>query len=755
MRSVGAGDMKWTGMDRMKTGQDTYGFIELYFQGLTEEPFASEAEQWSAWERFVDMLCMISLVMKEHRLPESLARIGCLLEDEELVKTLEPGERTFFPCRQRVRAVFELLLEKGRISPDGDGIRLPLSGFLSENLEPVEMTAFLLAACGDRSRKYERIFGVLQEEKSGTAKPTAGLVHDLCGLFLEESENAPEILLDEDRFLNRFLLQPERDNARLSRLSRPITLRKPVLSLLYGNTKMLGGMAYCGEVLEEGDTGRVICHQEELNLLRQAFVRMSVLQEEGVILLQGAPGAGKRYLAQAMGDSLGMEVLCIHGKKLFTKGPEAVAQALEEAVLKTVLAGHILYLDLNGVGREEAGPLAQALVNLRDYAGRFLVGADALWMEEPEILGHVYRIPVGMPGTREQKAFWEHFAREYRIRFAEDVDLNQLVSLYDLSPGRIREALVCAMLAAPMTGDAFLLSKRGLEEEIRHQCSGGLGRYAARLDSPFVWEDLQLSGESRKQLGYACDRIRFRSVVNEEYGFGRKLPYGRGLSILLYGPPGTGKTMTAQVLANELGLDIYRIDLSQIGSKYIGETEKNLGAVFDAARFSNAILFFDEADALFTKRTEVASSNDRHANAETAYLLQRIEEYSGVSILATNVMQNFDNAFKRRMTFLIPIGQPGEEERLALWKKVFPGEAPLEKEIDFGMYARVAELTGSGIKSAALTAAYRAAAEHRKIGNQDLIEAVDQEYRRIGRTGIDQELYAALYMKMEKGGSHV
>ena len=198
----------------------------------------------------------------------------------------------------------------------------------------------------------------------------------------------------------------------------------------------------------------------------------------------------------------------------------------------------------------------------------------------------------------------------------------------------------------------------------------------------------------------------------------------------------------------ELGLSIYRIDLSQIGSKYIGETEKNLGAVFNAARFSNAILFFDEADALFTKRTEVSNSNDRHANAETAYLLQKIEEYSGVSILATNVMQNFDNAFKRRMTFLIPIGQPGEEERLALWSRVFPEEAPLEKEIDFSVYARVAELTGSGIKSAALAAAYRAAAERRKIGNQDLIEAVDFEYRRTGRTGVDQELYAALYMKM-------
>ena len=724
-----------------KTEQDTYGFIKLYFPEAKEDPFVSEAEQWSAWERFIDLLCMISLVMKEQKLPESLGRIGCLLEDEALVKTLEPREKAAFPCRARVRAIYEELIRRG--AEDA-----PLSRFLSLDLKPVETMAFLLAACADRSRKYERIFGILQEEKSGTAKPTAGVVHDLCALFLEEPENAPEILLDEDRFLNRFLLQPERDNPRLSRLSRPITLRKPVLSLLYGNTEMLGRMTYCAEVLDEGNTDVVISHRKELNRLTQVYVRMTVLQEEGMIWLQGASGAGKKYLAQAMGDSLGMDVLCLHVKKLLTQSPEAVNEALAQAVLKTVLAHHVLYLNMNGICKEEAGPVMQMLVYVKDYAGRILIGADASWMEEPEIMGNTFRIPVDLPGTEEQKAFWKHFAEEYRIRFAKDVDLDQLVSLYDLTPGRIRRTLSCVMCMSPMGKGGFLASRRELEEEIRRQCSGSLGQYAVRLQSPFGWEDLTLSEESRKLLERACDRVRYRSVVNDAWGFGRKLPYGRGLSIVLYGPPGTGKTMAAQVLAKELGLSIYRIDLSQIGSKYIGETEKNLGAVFDAARFSNAILFFDEADALFTKRTEVSNSNDRHANAETAYLLQKIEEYSGVSILATNVMQNFDNAFKRRMTFLIPIGQPGEEERLALWSRVFPEEAPLEKEIDFSVYARVAELTGSGIKSAALAAAYRAAAERRKIGNQDLIEAVDFEYRRTGRTGVDQELYAALYMKM-------
>lgn len=461
-----------------KTEQDTYGFIKLYFPEAKEDPFVSEAEQWSAWERFIDLLCMISLVMKEQKLPESLGRIGCLLEDEALVKTLEPREKAAFPCRARVRAIYEELIRRG--AEDA-----PLSRFLSLDLKPVEVMAFLLAACADRNRKYERIFGILQEEKSGTAKPTAGVVHDLCALFLEEPENAPEILLDEDRFLNRFLLQPERDNPRLSRLSRPITLRKPVLSLLYGNTEMLGRMTYCAEVLDEGNTDVVISHRKELNRLTQVYVRMTVLQEEGMIWLQGASGAGKKYLAQAMGDSLGMDVLCLHVKKLLTQSPEAVNEALAQAVLKTVLAHHVLYLNMNGICKEEAGPVMQMLVYVKDYAGRILIGADASWMEEPEIMGNTFRIPVDLPGTEEQKAFWKHFAEEYRIRFAKDVDLDQLVSLYDLTPGRIRRTLSCVMCMSPMGKGGFLASRRELEEEIRRQCSGSLGQYAVRLQSPF------------------------------------------------------------------------------------------------------------------------------------------------------------------------------------------------------------------------------------------------------------------------------
>ena len=163
--------------------------------------------------------------------------------------------------------------------------------------------------------------------------------------------------------------------------------------------------------------------------------------------------------------------------------------------------------------------------------------------------------------------------------------------------------------------------------------------------------------------------------------------------MILYGPPGTGKTMAAQIMAQDIGMTLYRVDLSQLVDKYIGETEKNLSALFEAAKGSNGILFFDEADALFAKRTDVESSNDRHANSEVAFLLQQIEEYDGLSILATNAVQNFDAAFKRRMTYMISVDRPDNEERLKIWENVFPKDTPVDENVNFELYSRVEGMT--------------------------------------------------------------
>ena len=218
----------------------------------------------------------------------------------------------------------------------------------------------------------------------------------------------------------------------------------------------------------------------------------------------------------------------------------------------------------------------------------------------------------------------------------------------------------------------------------------------------------------------------------EQWGFERILPYGRGISMLFTGPPGTGKTMSALVMAKAMGTELYRVDLTRVVSKYIGETEKNLAEIFDRAALSGAILFFDEADSLFGKRSEVKDSHDKYANMETSYLLQKMEEYEGLTILATNFSQNLDDAFMRRIHYIIKFPFPDAEQREQLWRSVLPANMPTE-ELDFPFLAKTFELSGGPIKNIVLTAAYMAAEQGSHVTMKHMVEAAIQEYKKTGK----------------------
>jgi SpoVK/Ycf46/Vps4 family AAA+-type ATPase len=214
---------------------------------------------------------------------------------------------------------------------------------------------------------------------------------------------------------------------------------------------------------------------------------------------------------------------------------------------------------------------------------------------------------------------------------------------------------------------------------------------------------------------------------------------GKGLNALFAGPSGTGKTMGAEVVARDLGLDLYKIDLSTVMSKYVGETEKNLERIFRAARNSNAILFFDEADALFGKRSEVRDAHDRYANVEISYLLQRMEEYDGLVILTSNLSQNMDEAFVRRMHFTVEFPYPEAEDRKRIWEIVFPQQAPLAAGVDFAALAERYRLTGGNIRNIALTAAFLAARDGGVIDMQHLLWATRREFQKMGRLADERE----------------
>ncbi|MBK9745610.1 MAG: ATP-binding protein [Chloroflexi bacterium] len=258
-----------------------------------------------------------------------------------------------------------------------------------------------------------------------------------------------------------------------------------------------------------------------------------------------------------------------------------------------------------------------------------------------------------------------------------------------------------------------------------------LGHLATRITPRKGWNDLILPPDQLSQLHEICDRMQYAQIVNEEWGFGSRA--SKGISALFSGDSGTGKTLAAEVIAHELGLPLYKIDLSAVVSKYIGETEKNLSAIFGEAQTGSAILFFDEADALFGKRSEVKDAHDRYANIEVAYLLQRIENYDGTVILASNFRHNLDDAFTRRLDFILEFPVPDAEYRRRIFEVHFPPTAPLSPEVDLAQIAAKYRLSGGNIRNVTLTAAYLAAADGRVITPSHIRSAVRRENQKMGR----------------------
>ncbi len=314
------------------------------------------------------------------------------------------------------------------------------------------------------------------------------------------------------------------------------------------------------------------------------------------------------------------------------------------------------------------------------------------------------------------------------------VDLATLANQFQFTPGQIHDAIRQATYLHLLAADGHARHVSAtFYRAARDQCNLRLGEVARKIVPTYGWQDIILAPDRLAQLREICDQVCFRERVFEDWGFAGKLPRGRGLNALFIGPSGTGKTMAAEIIAGELQMDLYRIDLSCIVSKYIGETEKNLSQVFAEAEQSNAILFFDEADALFGKRTEVKDSHDRYANIEINYLMQRIEDYDGVVILATNLRTHIDEAFTRRLRFCIEFPFPDEHSRERIWHASFPKTAPRAEDLDIPFLARQFKLAGGHIRNAVLSAAFLAAREARAIRMAHAILGIKREYQKLGR----------------------
>lgn len=293
------------------------------------------------------------------------------------------------------------------------------------------------------------------------------------------------------------------------------------------------------------------------------------------------------------------------------------------------------------------------------------------------------------------------------------------------------------------------LTSDHVRQGARAQNAAGLDRLARRIEPTVTWDDLVLPPDSHTQLRELTARARHRDRVLGEWGMRPGGGRGRGVSALFAGDSGTGKTMSAEVIASDLGLDLYTVDLATVIDKYVGETEKNLERIFTEAAGVNGVLLFDEADAIFGKRSDVKDAHDRYANVESAYLLQRMESFDGLAILATNLRANLDDAFTRRLDLVIDFPVPDPDQRLVLWERCLGPLLPRGTDLDLDFCAENFELAGGNIRSIAVTAAYLAADTGESVTMPTLIHAIQREYQKLGRLTLASEF--GPYLRLVQG----
>jgi hypothetical protein len=506
----------------------------------------------------------------------------------------------------------------------------------------------------------------------------------------------------------------------------PLRVDERVLHFLAGVPHLDERLEGLIEPLEPADPGELVpSHRAMAARLAELWARPGGPGPPAA-QLGGADRLAKRQVAAVAAASLGL--------RLARMAWEAVpTAAVEQEGLRRLwereaaLSGSALLFDAEGLDPADSarvGPLVRFLERLD---GLLVVASrePLPFVERPAA-----RLEVGPPAAAERRSLW----RSALGPLAEELDgrVEALATQFNLGAQAIRLASAEA-LGRPEGG-----LWPGLWDACRAQARSRLDDLARRIEPAATWDDLVLPAPQRQTLHEIVAHVRQRATVYERWGFGAKSTRGLGISALFAGASGTGKTMAAEVLANELRLDLYQIDLSAVVSKYIGETEKNLRRVFDAAEEGAAILLFDEADALFGKRSEVKDSHDRYANIEVGYLLQRMEAYRGLAILTTNNKTALDPAFLRRLRFVVQFPFPDASERVEIWRRVFPAETPTA-ELDLARLGRL-NVAGGNIRNIALGAAFLAADAGEAVGMPHLLRAARSEYAKLEKTLTEAEV---------------
>jgi SpoVK/Ycf46/Vps4 family AAA+-type ATPase len=617
----------------------------------------------------------------------------------------------------------------------GVALRLPQVAALF-SLSPFEMDVFVICLGLELDVKYERLYAYLQDDATRRTLSVDLILNLLCRTQ-EERASARSVFLSSSR-LFRYSLIHCIDSSGGARpfLSRSVKLDEGIAHHVLGGKGVDPRIASCCRLIAPVNASSG--SSDDLPLLKpfQRYLAESPA-EQWIALFSGQDLARQEETARRLCAESGVSLLKVD-LEAFTEGAMPLSQVIPLIFRDAALKSAAVYVDnIDAIVREADKNVGRlhVLEKAMEELGwvTFLAGRQAVELSDSLKRQMLFAVDFPLPAYPERTRIWHEYAGNGTP--AQDTPAYaDLAARFHFTSREIRNALALARTKAMLrNGGDPQVTQADLEAACRAESNSRLIGFARKVQSTYSWDDLVLPPAHKQQLQEIIDHIRNHEAVYTEWGFSRKHSLGKGVNMLFSGPSGTGKTMAAGIISSELGLDCYKIDLSTVVSKYIGETEKNLNRIFAEAETSNAVLFFDEADALFGKRTEVKDSHDRYANIEVNYLLQKMEEHEGVVILATNLSKNMDEAFLRRVNFSVVFPFPEKEERLLVWNRVFPAEAPVGEDIDREFLARKFKITGGHIKNIAVGAAFLAKRDDSGITMRHVVLSAKREFQKIGK----------------------
>ncbi len=617
-------------------------------------------------------------------------------------------------------------------------VALPLEHLVRiYSLSKPERDALLLALAPELDSRFETLYSYAQNDVT-RKRPTVGLILRLltpspaAQLGLRVLFSATETLLQVP--LLRFSDEaPEREAPLLSRAVKP---EERIVDFLLDHDSIDSRLRPFTSCIQPARNLASLHFSGEFPAhIKQAADALRS-REGGLLFFHGPSGAGKQAVAEALSAESGRSLVTADLRQANAAGAASsvpLGLLFREARLRAanLLLTHAeVWLPEDGSQRQPQ----PGWQGLQANGSAVFVSSESqlpVAQSPPPCPWTSFEFPI--PDFPCRSKLWQEAIAAAGAGQQPEM-ASALANQFVLTGGQIHSACQTAYTHAQLQGrDVSGLTITDFQAAARAQSNQNLRRRAQRVASTHGWSDLVLPPRTLQQLREVCAAEKYRSFIFAEWGFDRRLMQGKGLNILFCGVSGTGKTMSAGIVARELALDLYKIDLSSVISKYIGETEKHLSEIFREAQSSNAILFFDEADAIFGKRSEVKDAHDRYANVEVAYLLQKMEDYEGVVILATNFRKNIDDAFTRRIQYIVEFPFPEPKYRERIWRGLIPTSAPLSDDVDFAFLARQFELAGGSIRNAALVAAFLAAEEGGKLRMEHFVLATARELQKLGK----------------------